>query len=210
MITTAVRRLLTGFVRCAESTQDLCRFMVGLWHEVRVHVERRRRVAVSQATRDRPHVDAGGSASRGDVVAEVVQAHALQPGVVAAPAGTGATPSPGTTASLPRDVGREHERVVGERDAAVRGSLDGTLPGDRASAGESSAHRAPPVGLMRLGVLLDQPVGTLHDPRPIVTTPPLEIDVGPTQRDHLAAARARRRRQHHEHRELGIVASIAA
>jgi hypothetical protein len=39
------------------------------------------------------------------------------------PSGTDAKPCPGTTASC-RDVAREHERIVGEGDAAVLGSLD--------------------------------------------------------------------------------------
>ena len=65
MTIAAAAHLRAGLLRCAESTQDLRRFMVGLWHEVRVHVERRRRVSVSQATCHGPYVDTGAQQTGG-------------------------------------------------------------------------------------------------------------------------------------------------
>jgi hypothetical protein len=108
---------------------------------VRVDVQRRRRVAVSQAAGHGPHVDAGAEQPRGDVVAEVVETHVLQPDLVAR------LPEPTRCrVRVPRrracHVAGEHERIVDEGGVALLGSLERRTPGDR-SALPSSARRAP-------------------------------------------------------------------
>jgi hypothetical protein len=66
----------------------------------------------------------------------------------------------------------------------------------------SSATRR---NLVRLRVFLDEPVGPDHQAATDREHGPFEVDVGPAETEHLAAAGAGESRQPHERRELGIV-----
>jgi hypothetical protein len=65
--------------RAEEASEHVGRSAIGLRKEVRVHVEGRRRVAVTEATSNRPHVNAGGQELRRHVVAEIMKPHAFEP-----------------------------------------------------------------------------------------------------------------------------------
>ncbi len=53
-------------------TEDLGGLTIGLGHEVRVDVERRRSVSVAEPARNGADIDTGGQESRCDVVPEVM------------------------------------------------------------------------------------------------------------------------------------------
>ena len=65
MTSRLVHRLLAGLGGCAETAPDLRSLLVGLRNEVRVDVQRRRRVPVPQTTGHGPYIDAGAQQSGG-------------------------------------------------------------------------------------------------------------------------------------------------
>ena len=80
--------LRSGLEVRSESGNDCGCMAIRLWHEVRVDVQCRGRVAVSQAACDSPHVDSCAQQPCRDVVPKIVQPHALQPDALAGPTET--------------------------------------------------------------------------------------------------------------------------
>ena len=142
---------------------------IRLGNEVRVHIQRRGRVAVAEAAGDGAHVVPSGQQSGGDVVTQIVEADIVEADRVAR-----RTESSRDGVGKPRlgtiNGTAEHERLLTDRGLADgRPFVDPLAVGNHLADGDGV--EGDPPRLVCLRAFLDESVGTMTIPRLIVTTP---------------------------------------
>lgn len=179
---------LSAGASAKQGAQSIGRALVGLLDEPGVDVEGGRGVGLAEAAADGTDVDAERQELGSAEMAEVVELHAVEAELVSQPAERegGVVRAPG----LPEvDLLREQERVGTERPATLRRQLGAAVVVSQEDRSRSP-RRGSPSRLVGLGVLLDELAAGFDDAAGDGEPAPVEVDVLPSERAHLAAARA--------------------